>query len=126
MKKTIFLALFAVLVSLNAYAKSDGGCDMSYGKGGFMDTNATPMSIAEVMKMPDDSYVTLQGYITKRVGDKKYHFSDGTTEIPVEISHKVWQGQTVTPKDKVMIFGEIDREDGQRIIEVKSLMVAPK
>lgn len=126
MKKTLFLALFAVLSCLNTYAKSDDGCDMSNGRGGFINTDARSLSIAEVMKMPEDSYVTLQGYITKRVGDKKYHFSDGTTEIPVEIGHKVWQGQTITPKDKVIIFGEIDREDGQRVVEVKSLMMVPK
>jgi len=126
MNKTLILATVAALISFNAYAKHDGGCDMHYGKGGFVDANATPMSISEVNKMPEDSYVTMQGYITKRVGDKLYHFSDGNTEIPVEISNKVWQGQTITPKDKVMIFGEIDREDGNRVIEVKSLMMMPK
>ena len=126
MKKTLILASLAALIGFNAYAKHDGGCDAHYAKGGFMDAQATPMSIAEVMKMPEDSYVTMQGYITKRIGDKEYHFSDGTSEIPVEISHIVWQGQTVTPKDKVIIFGEVDKENGQRMIEVKSLMMAPK
>lgn len=125
MKKILVLAFLAMLISISAYA-NDGRCGICHAKGGFLDTNVIPVSIAEVMKMPEDSYVTLQGYITKRIGDKKYHFSDGSTEIPVEISHKVWQGQTITPKDKVIIFGEIDKEDGQRIVEVKSLMMVPK
>lgn len=126
MKKTLILASLAVLVGINAYASSECGCDMHYVKGGFLDSNAPLMSIAEVNKMPSEAYVTMQGYITKRVGDKKYHFSDGSTEIPVKISPKVWQGQTITPKDKVIIFGEVDKDDGQRMIEVKSLMMAPK
>lgn len=126
MKKFLFLTLMTAFLGTNAYAKHNGSCSGGYYKGGFNDMDTPPVSIADVQKLPEDSYVTMQGYITKRIGEDKYHFSDGTNEIMVEIDHKVWQGQTVSPKDKVVISGEIDKDDGHRLVDVKSLQMLPK
>lgn len=126
MKKFLLLTLFTALLSSNAYAKHNCACSGEHYKGGFNDIDTPPISVAEVQKLPEDSYVTMQGYITKRIGEDKYHFSDGTNEMMVEIDHKVWQGQTVSPKDKIIIFGEVDKEDGHRLVDVKSLKMLQK
>ena len=130
MKKFLFLLMSVTMFSHAAYAKHD--CDCSYcstkmeyhmKKGGFNDVDAQPMSIAMLKELPDEAYVTLHGFITKRLSDDTYNFTDGTDNVVVEVDDKVWRGQLVSPKDKVAIFGEIDKERGQVTVDVKSLMM---
>ena len=80
-----------------------------------------PMTVAEVQKLPDDAYVTLSGYITKRLSDDEYNFTDGVNNMTVEIDAKRWMGQTVTPKDKILITGKVDKDLTSQKVEVKSL-----
>lgn len=43
-------------------------------------------SIAEILKQPvDDQLVVLRGFIVKKVGNEKYLFSDGKSEIRGDI-----------------------------------------
>ena len=92
--------------------------------GGFVDADAKPMSIAEVMKLSDDAYVTMSGYITKRLSDDEYNFTDGNNNVTLEIKGKVWRGLTVTPKDKIIVVGEVDKDLTSFKIEVKSVSMA--
>ncbi|MBP5698035.1 MAG: NirD/YgiW/YdeI family stress tolerance protein [Alphaproteobacteria bacterium] len=127
MKRVMFLLMSVTLLSATAFAGQECSCDYCLKaakhqvKGGFMDSAVMPMSVAMVQKQPADTYVTMQGYITKRINKEEYHFTDGTNTIPVEIEDKIWQGQIVSPKDKVVIFGEVDDDDGVKIVDVKSL-----
>ena len=123
MKKFWFLLLSATLLSTAAYAKHDGGCKAGYMGGGFLDTSSQPMSIADVLKQPKDTYVTLHGHIVKQLSKDTYNFTDGKDNIPVEIDNKYWRGQTVSPSDKLSIGGEVDHEDGNIIVDVKSLHI---
>ncbi len=132
MKKILFLLALTTFLSTNAYAKHDCNCDkycaklehkMMNNQGGFVDEDMKPMSVAEALKLPDDAYVTLSGYITKRLGDDEYSFTDGTNNIIVKIDDDVWKGQTITPKDKVLITGEVDKELIKSKLEVKSLIL---
>ena len=118
----------ATMFSVSAYAKHD--CDCAYctdnggkfvNKGGFNDTSAQPMSVANVAKQAEDAYVTMQGFITKRLSDDEYHFSDGTGSIVLKIKDKLWRGQTVSPKDKVAVFGVVEEDDGKMMVGAKSL-----
>lgn len=132
MKKFLFLLVVSVLFYGQALAKHQGGmhdksCNMhkvseNFG-GGFIDTSMEPMSIAEVKKLSDDSYVVMSGHITKRLGEKKYDFSDGTDNIVIKIKEKVWRGQKVTPKDKITIYGNLDKDFTSNEINVKSLKI---
>lgn len=71
----------------------------------------THNTIADVLKNPvDDAMVTLTGFIIKKVGSDKYLFSDGTSQIRVEIDHKHFPPTPVTEKTKVRIRGEIEKE----------------
>lgn len=128
MKKFLFLLMAGTLFNSVAYAKHDCNCSHcmeSYGKavsnGGFNDVATQPMSVADVLKQADDSYVTMQGFITKRLNDATYSFSDGTGNIILEIKDKIWRGQVVSPKDKIAVFGVVEESDRQMMVDVKSL-----
>ena len=67
-------------------------------------------TISEVLKNSvDDQPVVLEGYLIKKVGKKKYLFSDGTGEIRVEIDQEKFRFP-VTEKTKVRLIGEIEKE----------------
>lgn len=132
MKKILFLLALMTFFSGSALAKHDCDCEkycsklehkMMKKQGGFVDTSIKPMSVAEVKKLSDDAYVTLSGYITKRLSDDEYDFTDGTNNLIVEIDDKVWMGQTITPKDKILITGKVDKEFTHLKLDVKSLQM---
>jgi uncharacterized protein (TIGR00156 family) len=67
--------------------------------------------VAEVIELPDDTRVVLQGYLLDdRIRSDHYTFRDDTGSITVEIDDHEWRGLTVTPADKVEIRGEVDRD----------------
>ncbi len=118
MKKFLFLLALMVAIGFNAQAKHEGKHCMG---GGFVDTSVPVMSVADVLKHKENSYVMMQGYITRQLGNDQYNFTDGKDNIVLEIDDKNWKGQTVSQKDMVNIGGEIEKEDGKTIVDVKSL-----
>ena len=134
MKKFLFLLIAGTMVCGGAYAKHDCDCSdcrakmerkmMTGGRGGFVDAAAKPLSVAEVQKLSDDAYVTMEGYITKRLSDDEYNFTDGTNNVTVEIDDKDWRGLKVTPKDKIIVNGKVDKDLTSFKVEVKSLTLA--
>jgi len=78
--------------------------------GGFDGPSIKNSSVAEALKMNDDTPVVLTGKIEKALGDEKYQFSDGTASIVVEIDDDDWRGITVKPENTVELRGEIDKE----------------
>lgn len=127
MRKICFLLAIGLLLSGNVYAKHDCECkhDMNgyMSQGGFVDTNAALMSVADIKKQPEDTYVSMQGNITKRLSKDTYNFTDGSDNIVVEINKKIWRGQMISPKDKVLIYGETDRDDGLFMVDAKSIKI---
>lgn len=124
-KKLTALAIALMLgISGAAFAKHDGENCGKHQRGGFMgDTSkAEIVTIKQAMAMPDESEVTLSGQIEKRVKKDKYVFKDSSGTIMVEIDKKVWNGQTVTPNDTVIISGELDKNDDRSKIEVERLI----
>ncbi len=71
--------------------------------------------------MQDDAWVTMRGSIEKRISEDDYIFRDETGTIKVDIDHKRWEGQTVTPKDKVEIQGELDKDFNSVEVDVKKV-----
>ena len=68
-------------------------------------------SIAEILKQPvDDQPVVLRGFIVKKVGNEKYLFSDGKSEIRVDIDDKIFVNTKVDAKTKVEIRGEVEKD----------------
>ena len=68
-------------------------------------------SVAEVLKTPvDDAPVTLEGYLIKKVGSDKYIFSDGVSQIRVEIDRRYFPVTPITETTKIRIRGEVEKE----------------
>ena len=77
--------------------------------------------VAALRSVPDDSYVTLEGYIERQVRHEHYIFRDASGRIEVEIDDDVWRGLNVTPRDKVRLEAEIDQEWRRTEVDVKSV-----
>src|SRR6478609_7153491 len=70
-------------------------------QGGFVDNDANLTTAAKVKDLKDDSWVKLRGNITERLSDDRYTFRDESGTVNVEIDNKHWNGQTISPQDKV-------------------------
>lgn len=67
-------------------------------------------SLDTILKKPiDDQKVKLEGYLTKKVGKDKYIFSDGKNEVQVEIDDDKLPKHDFNDKDKITIYGEVDK-----------------
>ena len=97
------LSLVAVLLAVTAQAYPANG-------GGFDGPGISTSTVAEALKMQDDTAVILNGKIEKSLGNEKYLFNDGTGTIVVEIDDDDWRGVTVKPENTVEIKGEVDKE----------------
>lgn len=95
-------------------------------QGGFVDNNANLTTAAKVKDQKDDSWVKLRGNITERLSDDRYLFRDTTGTVNVEIDHKRWNGQTITPQDQVEIQGKVDKEWNEFEIDVKQVIKLSK
>jgi uncharacterized protein (TIGR00156 family) len=95
-------------------------------QGGFVDNDANLTTALKVKDQKDDSWVKLRGNITERLSDDRYLFRDTTGTVNVEIDHKRWNGQTITPQDKVEIQGKVDKEWNEFEIDVKQVIKLDK
>lgn len=109
---TLALALF---IAAPAYADFSG--PTAGQQGGFSGPGAQTgaMTVQQAKSLPDDSRVTLVGRIVNQLprDNDKYTFRDATGEIVVDIDHKDFRGQNVTPANTVRIIGEIDKDFGR-------------
>lgn len=104
MKK--FLAVLALALTFVAA----GNAVANKAKGGFQGPSMASTSVAEALKMSDDTPVVLKGKIEKSLGGEKYQFNDGTGVIVVEIDDDEWNGVVVKPENTVELRGEIDKD----------------
>ncbi|BDO94734.1 YgiW/YdeI family stress tolerance OB fold protein [Escherichia coli] len=128
MKKTLVTLMFFTGLSCVAFAQQPGfvpsNGQQGYSLGGFTGpASSVATSVAEAKKQWDDAWVALEGYITKQVGHELYEFRDNSGVIYVEIDGKYWMGQNVSPKDKVRIEGEVDKDWNSVEIDVKNIRV---
>ena len=79
--------------------------------GGFKgpDTAVDVDTVAKALQAKDESPVILEGNIIS-AGPKRdgYVFQDSTGKINIALEGKLFQGRTVTPKDTVRIYGEVE------------------
>lgn len=90
-------------------------------QGGFTGPSTSNTTVDKVKEMRDDTRVTLQGNIVERLGHDTYIFRDSTGTITVDIDSKRWQGQTITPQDKVQIEGKVDKDWNSVEVDVKKI-----
>ncbi|MCH5051998.1 YgiW/YdeI family stress tolerance OB fold protein [Pectobacterium aquaticum] len=128
MKKAVALLAITALVSAPVFAAQSGGGFVNpetpavgIHKGGFIDQQSSLTTVDKAKDLRDDSWVTLSGNIEKRIGDENYLFRDATGTMEVEIDHKRWNGQMVSPTDKVEIQGELDKDFNSVELDVKQI-----
>ncbi|WP_455863649.1 YgiW/YdeI family stress tolerance OB fold protein [Pantoea agglomerans] len=127
MKKTAALLAITALVSMPVLAAQSGGFvdpnapTAQVQKGGFSGPNGTVATVKQAQDMKDDAWVTMRGNIEKRIGDEDYQFRDATGTMKVEIDHKRWEGQTISPKDNVELQGKIDKDFNSVELDVKQI-----
>ena len=73
-------------------------------------TNAQAVSVEEVKSLPDETQVSVKGYIINSLGDEKYTFKDEKGEVVIEVEDENWNGIDVTPQTQIEIIGEVDKE----------------
>ena len=132
MKKYTLAALIA-LCSAPVLAQQGGFLDpaapqthtQNTQQGGFSGPSAALTTVDKVKSMSDDTWVMLQGNIEQRVGDGTYTFRDASGTLTVEIDKKRWNGQTITPKDKVQLEGKVDKDWSNVEVDVKTIKKLP-
>ena len=120
MNKFITASAFVVALGLSTSALASGFTGPQQA-GGFQGPGLAPSSVAEALKHNDDTPVVLVGQIEKSLGDEKYLFKDASGSVTVEIDNEDWRGVTVTPKDTIVIQGEIDKDFFKTEIDVDSV-----
>jgi uncharacterized protein (TIGR00156 family) len=127
MKKSVLALLFAAaaLTTTSAMAQNGGfsGPDTqsSQSQGGFVGPNVSNTTVEKAKGLRDDSWVVLEGSIVRKVGKELYEFRDASGSVNVDIDDDVWGGLTVTPKDKIRIEGEVDKDWNSVEIDVKRI-----
>ncbi|MHA6307750.1 YgiW/YdeI family stress tolerance OB fold protein [Hafnia paralvei] len=131
MKKTAALLAILAVCSAPVLAQDGGFVDpnapatqttqTTQAAGGFNGPNAGAMTVEKAKTMSDDTRVTLRGNIEQRIGDDNYTFRDASGTMNVEIDHKRWNGQTITPKDTVELQGKIDKDWNSVELDVKQI-----
>ncbi|AIZ78498.1 YgiW/YdeI family stress tolerance OB fold protein [Actinobacillus equuli] len=109
MKKVLVLT---TLLSLSAASMANFEGSTAQ-QGGFSGEGAktAPTSVAQALEAWDDAPVKLTGYITKQIDHDEFYFKDASGEIKIEVEDHAWNGQNVTPKDKITIEGKVDKND---------------
>jgi len=69
----------------------------------------TVTTVSEAGSAATGTYVTLEGRISRHLGEDYYLFGDASGEIRVEIEPGVFAGREVTPETALRLEGEVDR-----------------
>jgi len=107
MTKKLSTLLLALAISTGASAEFIGPGSTS-----------SVTTIKSIGDMKDDDKVTLEGYIVKEIRSGHFTFKDSTGEIEIEIDNEDFRGIKVTPKTKIRIIGEIDKNWTSTTIDV--------
>ena len=84
--------------------------------------NENITTVERARRLADDTHVVLEGRITGRAGTlntEEYFFEDVTGSIKVEINSDVWRGQSVSPKNTVRLYGEVDQNRFNKTVEIE-------
>lgn len=112
MNKLISLLVLTSLSFTPALAIAQGGFSGTNNAtaGGYTGPSTGQVKISEVTNFRDDTPVYLEGKIVSSLGNERYEFTDGSGTIIVDIDNEDWMGLSVGPKDKVGVWGEVDKD----------------
>lgn len=131
MKKYAALLAIAALTSAPAFAAPQGGFvdntapSAKPQQGGFQNDHTSVVTVKQAEGMRDDSWITVRGTLEKQIGSEDYLFRDETGSMKVEIDDRRWNGLSVTPKDRVELTGELDKDFNSIELDVKQVRKLP-
>ncbi|GAA4033929.1 NirD/YgiW/YdeI family stress tolerance protein [Actimicrobium antarcticum] len=74
-------------------------------------TQKVSISIADILNNPvDNQEVVSRGFLISKVGTEKYLFSDGISQIRVEIDTEDFPAQKIDDKTHIEIRGEVEKD----------------
>ena len=115
MKKSILAIAVATFTLIGTHNMANAQA------GGYTGPSVNTATVAQALKMSNDTPVVLQGKIIKSLGGDKYTFADDTGEITIEIDSEKWHGQSVGENDTVEIKGEVDKDLLSLKVDVDSI-----
>lgn len=113
MKKTVLASLLMVF-SLGAIAEQggfEGGKtpppqkQQDAGYKGSEDTGQT--HIEQIRDFRQGGYVTLEGYIVKKLSGDNYQFRDSTGTVTIKAAADTFKGKTYNAEDQVRVSGKV-------------------
>lgn len=104
------MSKFIAVLALTLTFALSGNAIAQKASGGFQGPGIESTTVAEALKMDDDTIVIVVGKIERSLGNEKYLFKDNTGTIVVSIDDDDWNGVTVTPENTVELHGEVDKE----------------
>ena len=110
MKKTI-IAITAALILTPTIALADNGDHNNKHAQLNYTGPVTTTTVAELLKdtgMFAEQNATIDGHIVRHIRKDKYVFSDGTTEIQIELDDDISLPTAINETTKVRIFGEYE------------------
>lgn len=109
MKKTI-IAITAALILSPTIALADNGDHNKHAQFNYTGP-VTTTTVAELLKdtgMFTEQDATVDGHIIRHIHKDKYVFSDGTTEIQIELDDDIYLPTAINETTKIRIFGEYE------------------
>ncbi|MXP49762.1 YgiW/YdeI family stress tolerance OB fold protein [Pantoea sp. Eser] len=133
MKKHAAILAVVMLASAPVFAAQQGrfvdsnapAAQVQTQQGGFSADHTSVVTVKQAEEMKDDSWITVRGKLEKQIGDEDYLFRYQTGNMKVEIDHKHWNGQTISPKDTVELTGELDKDFNSIEMDVKQVKKLP-
>ena len=110
MKTKLLITFAALTFSTSIFAQVSVSPQYTSGFSGPNIGTHTVQQVLDAGLFSDDKPVMLTGYIKASLGGEMYTFTDGISDITVEIDHDKWWGLSATPQTKVQISGEIDKD----------------
>lgn len=89
-------------------------------------TKADITKAAQVLSAVDGAPCILEGHVLEKVtgSDDKYIFHDDSGKVIVDIDHKVFADQKVTPTSRVRLSGKVDKhKTRESTVDVKHLQL---
>ena|SRR5574344_738379 len=118
MKKSILITSLLV-VTTSLFSETVNQTQVQ--KSGFTGPTILKSTIEKAKTYKDDMPVSIEGNIVEHLGKDKYLFRDSTGDITIEIDNENWNGMQISPKDKVTIHGEVDKDWMSIEIDVDSI-----
>lgn len=82
-------------------------------------STAPAMTAAQAMQAKEDTEVTLEGTVVRKLGADTYEFRDASGTVVVEIDDDKWPNKKPVMNARVRLHGEVDRKLIRRTVEVE-------